>query len=595
MELKEYDAINWLFEMGLSKGDRIENIIATTFTLSKDFPLDLLGRAICCEKNLTYSQLTNNRDLISQYLIMDLKKRENSLLDRITIFCDDYILPAIGLPIKYNRMLDLFFIPETVCKIEMSNSAFFHPKLLILHCKKNDKDIIRFMVLSKNLTHGTNNVEVCARFESSAPDDADIQGKELKEFFDRFMCKTNDDENTGLLTGSIAKQRTQDTLDVLAKMSFRLVLPDGCARPDEVSLLFGAPDSVDCKMLKQFISDTDAAQNHYWCSDSIDTAFMEKNNYKHMISNRIRWASQKKCPEPIDNKIPGAYYFTDRKGQMDLETMSIHAKFAEFATRKSHIVWLGSANFTENGFNNNYECNVRIVYKKPYEIADPFFSFSRQKAIPDIKYEILPLTKDKLDSARNKDERIKALKKLTWKCTITKKGSKYTVEYSSEGDFDWDFISAKEQNAKKVGFKWFTLSVGKNIPLKVDPNPDSNPGNKPYSLCFKTTTTIPLDYIPRYGRGILIAITDYNTHTEIPVKIDLILPNSFNQVMYPSNKDNLKSEIVTALASGLSWDIMSIIPPEPNGSDILYDYNDDFSVRLAKYLAKEISSQCRIC
>ena len=548
MKLENQNTLEWLFDR--SGGLELKMTIFTTFTLTSSVVYDLLlytiSPGLMCENN--------------EKKRLELANRGVAASEKLLIFSDDCIFKDTALPNRLNKTLDSFFIPNTVCRIKLDESSFFHPKLMIAHFIKEGQDYIRFAVLSKNLTHAGGIIEVCSLFETTMESkEPTVSGSDIVDFINIFLYYAKKSLPKESLSGKTlsaddATNKAKNTLKALGKMKLRLIIPEGQPQPKKVELFFGVPDKHNMlDKLKEDVNNTDQ-NSFYLCSDSIDDSFTKARNCKYMISNLRSWLKYS------DNIPKSAYYFRDSQPR------TVHAKFAEFYTGKEHIVWVGSANFTNNAFNNNFECDVRTVYDDTSSVSfskeNNFDKLNRPELMPQpfcvggINGYIAPVTADALKQVQEEDELIKAVRDLDW--TYILEGEKLVIE------------TEKLPNTLAAQFKTAEIYLNKRVALEIQ-------NGRFYAEVYSCKA----DMIPWYGNATIIIFIDYKTHIDIPVKIEC-KGNSKTQPLIDATKEDDLQTLQSDLLAGCIPKFIDTIPHLDDVSQ-WYDKNDSFEARLAKY------------
>ncbi|MCR5321877.1 MAG: phospholipase D family protein [Lachnospiraceae bacterium] len=591
MDLISKNVMEWLFEK--KQGMELKNIIATTFTINPEILLDLIGRTVCCTKNMTYKNI-NEKQLC--FILAEDSIQNNPVYKKLTIFSDDCIIPPTRkISKKYIRLVQGIYIPNCLCRIAMENSgSFFHPKILIAHYKDYEHDFIKFAILSKNLTHSVNMQEICILFESKARIDLRnpkrVNGESLQNYIRGFLSEDNEnlkgeEKLKGIsLSRSEAQKRIDDTLDKIGRLSFEAILPEG-SNVSDISLQFVTPNNFSSEKL--FLDDVRKSAYYFCCSDSISKTFWDKkicqgtpDNKGILISNLRSWArydkvdENKKLNDPVFNY---AYYLFREVGNP-----LIHAKFAELFSTEEKIVWLGSSNFTENGFERNYEADVRITYNdtniencgfapsgKAQDRAKRYINVLNNKpfSLPPLDDVFFAQVRvdDLGDENENKELTDLIKNKFEWICKLTdEKKIVFLGNYKNNIP-----ITQNEKNIL-MKIKQYHIVTGIDNILFFD-------GDKFRSESLAATET----RIPWYGKAVIMAFEKYGKDkTEIPINID---PPQLQQREYKCKDDIGK---LASLLVKQSFNFMDIIPPEPEIGYPTYDVSDSFDIKLGKYLAK---------
>lgn len=547
MKLEQKNVLDWAFEH--KDGFTLENAVFTTFTLTSSVLLDLLLYVISPE-------LKNESNVVKR---LELAEKGLEASKKLTVFSDEYIFGDVHIPKNLADVIEGFFIPNTVCKVktekDKKDSVFFHPKLIITHfADAQGNPFIRFAVLSKNLTHSKNVIEICALFETAQQEDnRTVPGKQVADFFKCFMSKSDIKEDKQTAVNA--------ALEALKGMQLRLVLPQGQPQPKSVELLFGKPG--DKTILDRFNDDCNGckADRFYFCSDSIDKSFAQSHSCNYMISNLRSWARLcNKDKEAPDN----AYCYRENS-----DYCKVHAKFAEFYKNGEHIIWTGSANFTYNAFSNNYECDVRMVYD-----VDQSITFSQKKVTNYDTLEPLPFSRESKKSVvvKVKDEELKKakeradlekkIKDLGWKCIVKQDRIIIETEKSLEEDTKTQFKQAEIYLNKRI-----VLSFTNDNKLTAEIEP------------FNSFT------IPRNGYAIVLIFFGYSDMIEIPVNISVEYEKGVADEI--KNFKQLDNETVQRkILAGCIPQLRSFIPSTDSVSRF-YAPSDTFETRLAKFRSDE--------
>ena len=604
MKLKEKNVLEWMFDT--KEGQlTLERAIFTTFTLMSSVLYDLLLYAI--SPNLMKDETSDSQKRLQ------LAKNGIEAAKKLTVFSDDYVFTDPHIPRSLNQLLESYFIPHMVCRISLKEGGFFHPKLMITHFKDGNKnDHFRFAVLSKNLTHAKNVIEICTLFETTdkpVNPKLTVEGREIADFITSFQGK--DSLRGASLSQEDAKDRIAGTLDVLSNSTLRLVLPDQGQTPEKVELVFGKPGCrVMRDKLEQDINAT-PGESFYLCSDSIDPGLLGVdpfNKCRFMISNLRSWAKHNKIGDH-------SCYF-----RQDNSPRTVHAKFAEFYTGEQHIVWSGSANFTNNALDNNYECDVRIEYEDAeckefhfeqvngFDKVDPtpFFQASKD-TVRKVKYEdakcqefhfeqviyfykvdptpfsqaaqgtVRKVKATECEEERKVNELANAVKALEWKCSIV--DGKLVIETRRP-------LACKYLDLKSVGIhiKSVEIYLNRRIPLV-----------RWQDFYFYTKIErFSEDMIPWYGKAIIIVFTDLKDDgryltLEIPVDVDISVVKTVQQPLLDEKNSAHVKRLEKGLLLGCMPRLIDVIPVTVDTAKY-YDESDTFEARLAKYRASATAS-----
>lgn len=543
MKLEQKNVLDWAFEH--KDGYTLENAVFTTFTLTSSVLLDLLLYVIS-------PNLKNESNAVKR---LELAEKGFNAAEKLTVFSDKYIFSDVHIPRNLGDVLEGYYIPKTVRKVKVErDNAFFHPKLIITHFSDaQGKPFIRFAVLSKNLTHSKHVIEICTLFETAEYNGENtVPGCQVAEYIKCFTKKSEIKDK---------EKRIKAVLDALNGMHLCLVLPHGQPQPKSFELMFGKPG--DTTMLTRFNDDwRDCKQDSfYFCSDSIDKSFAARHNCKYMISNLRSWAGL------YDNAPDYAYCYREY-----IDYCKVHAKFAEFFKNGEHIIWSGSANFTDNAFSNNYECDVRMVYDDDRSIA-----FSQKKDTNYDTLEPLPFSRESKKSVivKVKDDDLKKvkeiadleteIKKLGWRCIVKENGIIIKTKESLEEDTKTQFKQAEIYLNKRI-----VLSFTNDNKLTAEIEP------------FNSFT------IPHNGYAIVLIFFGYSDMIEIPVNISVEFENDVADEI--KNFKQLDNETVQRkILAGCIPHLRCFIPSTDSVSGF-YDSSDTFETRLAKFRSNKNNS-----
>ena len=445
MLLKTKDVWDILLEK--KEGYELKNVICTTFTLSSAIVPSILLKIIECDNKI---ENINSLSLTEKYMILSSKIEE--AVEKLTIFSDDYIIPSYQKSTELQRLINEYCIPKTVVRIapKTDSKCFFHPKIIMIHFMNGSENYFRCAVLSKNLTLARNVVEVVGFFESQNDNqieqqiDVENASDELKSFFENILNIEMRDTKGTTLSCTEAKDRIGETIDALQNVKFVLLTENYENKPIAAKLMIGTPGNGLLTKYNDANMKCILKNASYWCSDSISNSFMSCYLInKPMISN-LR--SFRKLLDPNNlTDIPDNYYI----GRSDNNSLTIHAKFLESNFQGKNVAFIGSANFTEQAFNNNYECMLMLVYEgasseetvRPNQYSGNAFNIEN-KNIRIIK------VKEKVDELRKeieKDAFEEKIKKYSWEMTLKSDG---TAQISGKSSLNISFTEDKQSYMK---------------------------------------------------------------------------------------------------------------------------------------------------
>lgn len=343
----------------------INKVFATSFTFSTLFLGEILLRMASFNSPGLLKGTTVQKKLVLKREIQ--KQRENQ---KLFIFAHDF---GESEPVAYelingaNIFLKRFILANQnsfVNKIKTKN-GYFHPKLILVELKsennENDENDYKYRLLvsSKNMVRD-NYYQLGMFFEGITSDGDDGVSKPLSMFI-----KSMSDE----AFKEPFKKPLKDLADRLSKAKF--TVENTTHKIKNLELLFGLPDSYIDKdglhanehLFERFSKDFADKERWSIITDSLNIDFIDqiKNHPQkeriYIIDNGIQWLKQ--APNSTDIKEKFGKITEKCSPYIPTENNSYwHAKVLSSSCDKKQIVWVGSANFTNAAFNNNYECCV---------------------------------------------------------------------------------------------------------------------------------------------------------------------------------------------------------------------------------------------
>lgn len=616
MKLTESDFLKEVFAP--KEGYKFNQAIFTTFTLNTAVLPTLLLHTYCAREGKTVPTNTDKS-------LLALANAGTEAAERLTIFADgrhNALTPPSGKSAKIQQYINNVCVPGCVVRVDTGNDGmYFHPKLILADFLDDDgRHYIRGAVMSKNLTFETNVLEIGCLFETDeAPTDERVElknaGPEIADFFKNVASALNSKKWSGKsLSMEDAYARIQGTLDAMKGQKFFLLLDKGTPIPASAQLLLGTPsdhglfDKYNQKFPDGHTLQSDLASAAYWCSDSISKPFMDSYHANRsagewfMISNLHSLANclaEIVTKDPLTNAEISTAITEIGKTATCCMTISgespyfVHAKFSEtFYPDNTCVVLLGSANYTENAFTNNYECDVRLFYDAMPKPAQPIgvektglapLPFLAQRpASMTIKTLAQFSDKDALIESHVDAEFDKALQSLTW--TLSTRKEQDGAETLCVSAVATDTVSLVDILMKIPGS---TANERKNYEtqltqMQIDLNgkvlPLAFSGNIKGEI-FHAETTYRQRLLPPFGTANVIFFGDQKDPRYIPV------PITISGDMQPQQGDMTPDQIINTLLGGRKISLIDLIPSEPNSRYELYDPQDSVEIRLAKYLA----------
>lgn len=610
MKLESTDFLDKLFAR--KDGYQLNHVLATTFTLSTAILPTLLLRAASSAANRAVPKDSDSAEMVLAGI-----KSAGSLL---TVFADgrpDCIIPPHGKPSKMQWYINKYCIPHCVVRVNAGEiNTYFHPKLLLIDFVEtspangtNPAHFIRGAVLSKNLTFEKTVVEVGCLFETS--DDASrvvLQGAgpEIAGLFE--FLKDNQPAESWVgdfLAMDAAQKRIKPFLQEIKSATFRLTADYSGYALTSAQLLMGTPKKP--LLTKYPCLEDDLRDAAYWCSDSVSEKFI--TSYmpaslpvgRPIISNIHSWATRKDFATAAlssDSQKKSALEQSAEKEKLrkanglccvtlsEGSPVFVHAKFLEVYRTNETVLLLGSANFTENAFRHNYECDVRLCFaQKPthfpvvYSVTQtetlkpkPFLYNGPQNKPCSLVLASHSVVAAKLDTENTYIEFEKKLRELEW--TVEGSGNAASPDKIcvTSSYLDWEALTPDEQG-------WLSQ-------LQIDLNGlylAMNYDKQTKSFKAESESFSPR-YVPEYGVSTLLY---FPASEEKDNKVRRIQINVKTQNLPPRtpSMDDGDSGISAALLGG-RFSLRSLIPPEPLGDYQLYDTSDTVDIRLAKYNAK---------
>lgn len=577
LKRKESDLLR--VAMTAPEGMKPENIILTTFTLSTGILADIILKYVEATGKIEDIMSLDETEL---YLLLaeHLDIVENN---KIHIFSDDYLLPAFDAPPKLNRLIERYLIANMVTVIAPKNQeSYFHPKLIITEFgdgRKSERKFYRVIISSKNLTY-SDMLETYHVFESCSEGqecECEYLGKKIADFFEsiRNLDLEKDLRPVCGINKPIKDACTEikGLLDSILKQKFKLCVSAGEPVPEKVDVYFSTPN--DQKMKDKFEDDIKESKEFFWCSDSISKRFIENYYCPMMISNIRSWLRAfKDCMASESFKVPD-YAFKLMSDESLSSNQMVHAKFAEINQYERYILWNGSANFTENAFTKNYECDVRCEYKRE-DIGKKFSVKLKKYAVEPYHAEELSLID--LQKEETQSEFEKYIKELKW--TVVYDEINKTLKVKAEG-LKLNTVDNKEVE-KWVSSLIIVLPSGMNAEVEVK---DKTNDRISYFSQFDGISKLK---VPWYGVVNILYFPHFNGPKSIPIRVKIQSPDG-SEIDSQQEMQEILVKIEGAKNLALANSIFrfrNVIPPEPKGGTVLYLTGDSFGNRLAKYYAK---------
>lgn len=621
--LEHKDFWNTLFAP--KDGYRLDRVVATTFTLSLALLPTLLLRALNPGKKLGNAEMSDLPTQIDEKTVEHVK----SLL---TIFADgrpECLIPPTVQSARLQKYINDFCVPNYVVRVNTDPNAdstsgsktkkakpFFHPKLILADFvqEKDGAHFIRGTVLSKNLTFAPDVAEIGCLFESCAEfsaDDVELEGAGLciAELLEVLKNNTPDKHWTGcFLNAKDAVDRLSGTIAALKSQRFRLLPPDDACKPVKAKLLLGMPGKA---LMTRYTELTDIIRDAaYWCSDSISDQFAKDyrkaGSPRYIISNPHSWAKYGKTYTDVTNAFTPDYCCVASRG---LPTyVKVHAKFSETFYKDRTFLLFGSANYTDNAFTNNYECDVSLTYppRKEPLAQPPAFAFDNDLVKPDPflypwevkktksgvqrKYADIRKLDGQCDKKLQEEAENKALTYaltgLTWTLEITQDNNQNFCDMIVCGTADsanrWANTVQKLSDSQQKMLLNAQIDLnGKKLPLTYSV-PLTYSGGSANTTVLGVTTAFRKFCIPWSGAATLILFSGKSYET-VPIQIQLVPDaktlNALGLTQEPLDMTN--GDIAGLVYGGQIYTMYSLIPKDSP----LYRSGDDLDCRLGKYLA----------
>jgi len=272
--------------------------------------------------------------------------------------------------------------------------------------------------------------------------------------------------------------------------------------------------------------------------------------------------------------IPENYYVI----LSDNNPVTIHAKFLEGMDKEGKkFTLLGSANYTQQAFEGNFECDIKFRYDE-CTIPKPEYDQEAKNlngvfGIDGKKIVIRKLKEDnvysKLEKESERQSFVDKLQKLDWSVTLKEK------ELSIDARWTEDLFS---KNEKKYLNNMEIVLPGKRLAIHII---DMKNGDKVFNFSCENYKKIN---IPWYGYLNLVYYETYNSPQYVPLKVELK-----HQLSSVVCQDVIEAEVVAkVMLSGKLFNLRNAIPAEPKviNKPPIYSSNDSVEIRQAKYLAK---------
>ncbi len=378
--------------------------------------------------------------------------------DKFVLFCEG---GQIKVPNKANPVFAL--LESSIFEVALKNEKSFHPKVwLIKYMDANDKELYRFIVLSRNLTFDRS-WDAAVVLEGEAGSRKILKNRPLIDFLTYLQGRANDKKKKKLI-GSIAGELTNVHFKTgdkrFSDFSFLPLGIGGVYNKDSTSLFDNYHDLL---VFSPFLSRDTVLE--------LDGLSL-KNAHKTLITRRPEITkltdellSSFECYCLKDTVVDGEEVISESEGAVDLQKQDIHAKLYFKTKYSEHNIYIGSANCSKSAWDGNVEFMLRLKYEKwgfrISQIIDELFGrnnkdyderqnpFERVITVPEGAVE-------KEDIQERLQKAIKRLCRSRTSALVIENSGKYDISIQ----FDRRFIAAD------VDLTIAALGGGKSIKLE---------------------------------------------------------------------------------------------------------------------------------
>lgn len=313
-------------------------VLLTTYTYDPGLTAELILRYALYDKEIAGVSQVQSRMLLKEQF------NENRV-PPVAILTHEFsgAQKAPGFPSNHNssglfRFLNKH-LHQVVFPVPM-NGGIFHPKIVLVEFQSNEdldggkEKLYRLLVSSKNLV--SDGYHQFGLVLSGEPGEKN--------------------HNLNLLSQLRIPEFVKQKLAVLEHIRFAPEETPAGMSFDACEVLVGGPASHLWERFSQDVTDADSLSVY---TDSLSDDFMKKLPRKPdlLVSNPVRWRN---FMAP-NSEIPGYAHVPEK--------VYLHGKLFAAQKKDKHILWVGSANATPQGYSSNVEAMVRLEWSSPDKLS----------------------------------------------------------------------------------------------------------------------------------------------------------------------------------------------------------------------------------
>ncbi|MDD4767509.1 MAG: phospholipase D family protein [Desulfotomaculaceae bacterium] len=378
--------------------------------------------------------------------------------DKFALFCEGGQIKA---PLKANPVFAL--LESSIFEVALKNEKSFHPKVwLIKYMDANEKELYRFIVLSRNLTFDRS-WDAAVVLEGEAGGRITLKNRPLIDFLTYLQGSANDKKKKrliGRIAGELSYVYFQTGDKRYADFSF---LPLGIGEVYNKDST-GVFDSYqDLLVFSPFLSRDTVMELDGLSLKNAHKTLITRRSEISKLTNELLASFACYCLK--DTVIDGETALSESEEAADLQKQDIHAKIYFKSKYSEHNIYIGSANCSRRAWDGNVEFMLRLKYEKRgfriWQIIDELFGrnnedyderqnpFEQVVAVPEAAVVQEDL-QERLQKA------IKRLCRSRTSALVIENNSKYDISIQ----FDRRFIAAD------VDLSIAALGGGKSVKLE---------------------------------------------------------------------------------------------------------------------------------
>lgn len=277
--------------------------------------------------------------------------------DKFALFCEG---GQIKVPNKANPVFAL--LESSIFEVALKNEKSFHPKVwLIKYMDANEKELYRFIVLSRNLTFDRS-WDAAVVLEGEAGDRKTLKNRPLIDFLTYLQGSANDKKKKkliGRIAGKLSNVHFQTGDRRYADFSF-LPLGIGEVYNKDSTGLFDSYQ--DLLVFSPFLSRDTVMELDGLSLKNAHKTLITRRPEITKLTNELLASFECYCLK--DTVVDGEEAISESEGAVDLQKQDIHAKLYFKTKYSEHNIYIGSANCSKSAWDGNVEFILQLKYEK---------------------------------------------------------------------------------------------------------------------------------------------------------------------------------------------------------------------------------------